>query len=627
VSKKAAALLDELRSVDESSTIEAKAASQIDRSVLETVCAFANEPGLGGGHLLLGVTPSTQMGLFSRQYDVTGVLTPDKLQADLATQCATTLNRPLRPQITVETLEGKSVLVVFVPELAPAEKPVFLKSLGLPRGAFRRVGSTDQEGTDDDLIALYQGHQTESYDGSVLRDADLADIDPEAVRVYRELRHAANPVAEELTWSDTDLLRSLGAVTLDNGTPRPTIAGLLLFGTSAALRRCFPMMRIDYVRIPGREWVSDPDRRFDTVEIRAPLLIAARRAIAAVRDDLPASFRLPEGETIRSDETVLPIRVLREAIVNAVMHRSYRIHGAIQILRYANRLEVRNPGHSLKADEQLGEPGSQTRNPRIAAVLHEVHLAETKGSGIRAMRELMLENDLVPPTFESSRRPDQFVATFLFHHFLGESDVAWLRQLTAEKLSDEEARALVFVRELGAIDNAAYRSINRTDTLQASLHLRRLRDLDILEMKGSGSRTYYVPGPAYARAADPRMVTADPRMVTTDPRMVTADPRMPSDAETATISVDQLPEPLRVRLAEAGARPRQSVIRALLRDLCAFRPMAARDLANLLAGRDPRVLVREHLAPMIEAGELAYMIPDMPRHPDQKYALPKDDSQ
>ena len=54
------------------------------------------------------------------------------------------------------------------------------------------------------------------------------------------------------------------------------------------------------------------------------------------------------------------------------MHRSYRIHGAIQIIRYANRLEIRNPGHSIKAEEQLGEPGSETRNPRIAAVLHEV---------------------------------------------------------------------------------------------------------------------------------------------------------------------------------------------------------------------------------------------------------------
>jgi ATP-dependent DNA helicase RecG len=483
----------------------------------------------------------------------------------------------------------------------------------------------------------------------VLRDADLADIDPEAIRVYRELRREANSVAEELTWSDEDLLRGLGAAVLADGQLRPTVAGVLLFGTTMALRRCFPMMRIDYVRVPGREWVKDPEHRFDTVEIRAPLLIAARRAIAAVRDDLPASFRLPEGETIRSDETILPIRVLREAVVNAVMHRSYRIQGPIQILRYANRLEVRNPGHSLKAEEQLGEPGSETRNPRIAAVLHEVHLAETKGSGIRAMRELMLEHDLLPPTLESTRRPDQFVATFLFHHFLGETDLAWLRQLTSEKLSDEEARALVFVREAGAIDNAAYRNINRTDTLQASGHLRRLRDLDMLEMKGSGSRTYYVPGSALLRARtapgdfgrqpaspDPRKASADPHQPDADPHHPRVDPHQPAPdpqevsqppAPAAEPSdAAELPAELAARIRAAGARPRRDKVRALILALCAWRALAARELAALLGDRDAGELVRMHLGPMVAAGELAFTIPEMPNHPDQKYILPHEDN-
>lgn len=302
------------------------------------------------------------------------------------------------------------------------------------------------------------------------------------------------------------------------------MAGLLLFGTAQALRRCFPMMRIDYIRVPGRQWVEDPGHRFDTLEIRAPLLTGIRRAEAAVRDELMQSFSLPEGALAREDEPALPLRVIREAIVNAVMHRSYRIHGAIQIIRYANRLEVRNPGHSIKAEEQLGEPGSETRNPRIATVLHEVNVAETKGSGIRAMRELMQQHGLLPPTFESSRRPDQFVATFLFHHFLGADDLAWLRASTAEALSDEESRALVAVRELGAIDNAAYRNINRTDTLNASVHLRRLRDLGLLTMKGSGSRTYYEPGPGFQSvlkapeaAQPPQPGTANPPGHPTNP--------------------------------------------------------------------------------------------------------------
>jgi ATP-dependent DNA helicase RecG len=604
-------LLLELHSVDESHRIEAKRATQIDRSVLESVCAFSNEPGLGGGYLLLGVAHDSG-DLFNNKYVVDGISNPDKLQSDLASQCASALNRPVRPRISVETLQGKSVLVVFVPEAALTEKPVFLSNLGLPRGAFRRIGSTDQEGTEDDLIALYAGHQQDTYDGAIVQDGDLSDIDPAAIADYREQRRRINPDAEELTWSDADLLRAVGGAKLEGNQLRPTVAGVLLFGTAAALRRCFPMMRIDYIRVAGRQWIENPEHRFDTLEIRAPLLTAIRRATNAVRDELIQSFSLPEGSLAREDEPALPLRVIREAVVNAVMHRSYRTHGAIQIIRYANRLEVRNPGHSIKAEEQLGEAGSETRNPRIAAVLHDVNVAETKGSGIRAMRELMLAQNLLPPAFESTRRPDQFVATFLFHHFLGDSDLAWLRRLSQEALSDEESRALVFVREVGAIDNAAYRAINRTDTLNASSHLRRLRDLGLFEMKGAGNRVYYVPSAAFSRSleAPVQPAIADSHQLSTDPHQVSRDPHQ---------LLAQMPEALRALLPAPGSKPRKDVLRRLLQDLCSWRALSARELGAILARRDHKELVREHLTPMVAEGALAYTVPEMENHPDQRY--------
>lgn len=610
-------LLQELMSLDESHRIEAKRSQQVDRSVMETVGAFSNEPGLGGGYLLLGVLRDPQ-DLFSNAYIVEGISNPDKIQSDLASQCASMFNRPVRPRVSVEELNGKTVIVVYVPEAAPTDKPLYLTSLGLPRGAYRRVGPTDQEGTEDDLIALYAGHQIDTFDAAVLPDADLTDIDSAAIEDYRQLRRQINPSAEELMWNDHDLLRALGCVQRENEGLKPTVAGILLFGTVMALRRCFPMMRIDYIRVPGRQWVENPDHRFDTLEIRAPLFTAIRRATNTVRDELLQSFSLPEGALAREDEPTLPLRVIREAIVNAVMHRSYRIHGAIQIIRYANRLEIRNPGHSIKAEEQLGEPGSETRNPRIAAVLHEVNIAETKGSGIRAMRELMLANDLLPPTLESSRRPDQFVATFLFHHFLGPDDLAWLRQLTLEAITDEEARALVFVRELGAIDNAAYRTINRTDTLNASGHLRRLRDLGLLDMRGSGSRTYYVPGTSFVTSSGPsgqntHQTAPDTHQVTTNTHQVSTNTHQPISAIT---------NEFRDRIPPAGSKPRREVVRALIVDLCHRQALSARELATILGGRDQKHLVREFLSPMVDEGLLAYTIPEMENHPDQKYTSP-----
>ena len=628
--RRAEELLQELCSVDESHHIEAKRAMQIDRSVMETVCAFANEPELGGGYLLLGVVAESQ-DLLGNAYVVEGVANPDKLQSDLVSQCASVFNRTVRPRVAVEMLQGKAVIVVHVPEAAATDKPVYFTRLGLPRGAYRRLGPTDQEGTDDDLIALYAGHQIDTYDGAVLLDADLTDIDLQAIDDYRQLRRQANPDAEELGWKDHDLLRALGCAKPENGQLKPTVAGILLFGSAPALRRCFPMMRVDYIRVPGRQWVEDPDHRFDTLEIRAPLFTAIRRATHTVRDEMLQSFSLPEGALISEDEPTLPLRVIREAIVNAVMHRSYRIHGAVQIIRYANRLEIRNPGHSIKAEEQLGEPGSQTRNPRIAAVLHEVNIAETKGSGIRAMRELMLASGLLPPTFESSRRPDQFVATFLFHHFLGAADLAWLRRITDDSLNDEEARALVFVREVGAIDNAAYRSINRVDTLSASVHLRRLRDLHLLEMKGSGNRTYYVPGSKFSAPPEPAATEQSAHHGRPDTHQPQPDTHhLDADTHQSQPDTHQLlagmPQPLCDRLPAPGSKPRKAQISALLVALCAWRSMSARELAALLRRRDHKHLVRDYLSPMVAEGLLAYTIPEMENHPEQRYTLPAPDA-
>ncbi|CAA7615186.1 Predicted transcriptional regulator [Magnetospirillum sp. SS-4] len=558
------------------------------------------------------------MDLFGTAYVVEGIADPDKVQSDLVSQCASVFNRPIRPRVAVEQLKGKTVIVVYVPEASPTDKPIYFPNLGLPRGAFRRVGPTDQEGTEDDLIALYSGHQTDTLDAAIVTDSDLSDIDPAAIGEYRQLRRSINPDAEELAWPDEDLLRSLGCARRDKGELKPTVAGILLFGTAMALRRCFPMMRIDYIRVPGRQWVENPDHRFDTLEIRVPLFTAIRRATNTVRDELFQSFSLPEGALAREDEPALPLRVIREAIVNAVMHRSYRIHGAIQIIRYANRLEIRNPGHSLKAEEQLGEPGSETRNPRLAAVLHEVNIAETKGSGIRAMRELMMAHGLLPPTFESSRRPDQFVATFLFHHFLGPDDLAWLGQLTNEAINDEEARALVFVRELGAIDNAAYRAINRTDTLNASSHLRRLRDLQLLEMKGGGSRAYYVPGPHFHEAMVRPPAQSVGRRVPDSHQVADNSHQVGPDSHHLLVTI---PADLRERIPAQGSKPRRETLRMLIQDLCRWRSFSAREIATILGRQDPKPLVRDYLSPMVAEGQLQYTIPEMENHPDQRYVV------
>jgi len=514
-------LLERLNLLDENERIEAKRADEIGKSLLETVCAFANEPGLGGGWLLLGVTRE-ELALFPA-YEIQGLDHPDKISADLASQAAGIFNRPLRLDIQAEVLDGKTVIAVFVPEAAPQDKPLYLKAQGLPRGAFRRIGSTDQHCTDDDLIALYQGRQHESFDAGLVPDGTLDDFSPEALADYRQSRRDTNPDAEELRWSDEDLLQALGCVRLnEHGKWQPTVAGLVLFGKPVALRRTFPMTRVDYIRVPGREWVPDPERRFDSLELRDPLFRLIRRVQAAILDDLPKAFGLDEGDLQRTDSPIVPQRVIREAVVNALMHRSYRSHAPVQIIRYSNRLEIRNPGFSLKSPDHLGEPGSLPRNPKLAAALYDTRFAETKGSGVRVMREMCEKAGLAPPLFESDRGQDQFVVRLFFHHFLGPDDLAWLARFKNLHLSEAEARALVVAREVGAIDNAAWRDTNKVDTLTASQSLKKLRDAGLLQQKGRGSATWYQP--TGKMLGDDDSLSSNPDGLSSNPGALSSNP-------------------------------------------------------------------------------------------------------
>jgi ATP-dependent DNA helicase RecG len=405
----------------------------------------------------------------------------------------------------------------------------------------------------------------------------------------------------------------------------------MLFGSAQALRRCFPMTRVDYIRVPGRDWVPDPERRFDTMELRDPLFRLIRRAQAAVLDDLPKGFALKEGDLQRQDKPVIPQRVIREALVNALMHRSYRSHSPVQIIRYANRLEIRNPGFSLKSPEHLGEPGSEPRNPRIAAVLHETRFAETKGSGIRVMRDTMEQAGLTPPLFESDRGNDQFVARYFFHHFLGADDVAWLAQFKDAQLSPDEAKALVVVREAGAIDNANYRTLNKVDTHSASAALRRLRDAGLLVQKGRGSATYYVPAErlglgqqALAEGANSPLssnlhgLSSNPSGLSSNPSELTSNPKTNAQDTARAALLDELPGSLAARLGAIGQRHPPQEVQDLVVALCSLRDWPVDELALVLR-RNPEVVRQNYLRPLMRDGRLVMTRPEEPNDPGQAY--------
>lgn len=627
MTRSALELLDELNASDESSRIEAKRSREVGKSVMETVTAFANEPGLGGGYLLLGVDCKIDA-KGDAVYWAEGLPDPDKSQKDLATQCSNMLNVVIRPEMTLERIDGKTVLVVFVPEADVTQKPVYQKAIGLPGGARRRIGSTDQRCTDEDLWVLRGASQpVQGPDMSVIPDARLDDIDLQALVEYRRLRAVTNPQAEELTYSDQDMLEALGALRRVDGEFKPTVAGIVLFGKPMALRRLFPALRIDYIRIVGTQWVEDPENRFQSIDIRKPLMLALPQAEASIVDELPKGFRLPEGKLQSTQEPILPRKVIREALANAVMHRNYHIHSPVQIIRYSNRIEIFNPGYSLKDMSDLGTPGSRLRNPAIAAVLHEVNWAETKGSGIRTMRRLSGDAGLTLPEFVSDRQKNEFRVTLFLHNLLTEEDFKWLKALTADALSADEAKVLIYARETGAVDNTACRDFCGLDTLQASGVLRRLRDRNLLEKQGAGNRTHYllaIPGERTDPHPEQGKLMLEPSVE--GGKLADEGGKLGREGgklvdEGGKLQCADLPPELAILLPKPGQRLSALALRQLIRTLCRWRSMRGEELATLLV-KDLKYLRNKHLTDMVQTGELCLLYPESPNHPHQAYLTP-----
>lgn len=205
----------------------------------------------------------------------------------------------------------------------------------------RRIGSADYRCTQDDLDLLYQLRSQQYYEAEVLPYVSWEDISEEAIDVYRRIRSQIDPNAEELRLDDQELLLSLRAAVKQKGEVLPTIGGLLLFGTKAALRRELPMdARVDYIVVEGSEWVPSGSKRYElAIEYREALVTLMPKLHAEIMSDLPKAFGLDEEKLRRVDTPQIPREVVREALANALMHKrlsrapTYSGHPLLQPLR------------------------------------------------------------------------------------------------------------------------------------------------------------------------------------------------------------------------------------------------------------------------------------------------------
>ncbi|BCX04960.1 MAG: transcriptional regulator [Candidatus Roseilinea sp.] len=228
-----------------------------------------------------------------------------------------------------------------------------------------------------------------TWESAVPSGASRDDLDWSKVEAYAQQVTIGTENVE-------DVLLRRGCLIKRSRQIKPTYAGLLLFGRQP--QRWVRGAEILCARFGGFEM----DDVFARQTIGGTLPEQIRRAEAFLAENMPHRARLRAWQ--RSDEPLYPPGVLREAVVNAVAHRDYRLTGnQIHVLMFSDRVEVRSPGRlpgHITLKNLLRERYS--RNEAIVQVLADMGFIERLGYGIDRMVRAMKEADQPPPAFEET---------------------------------------------------------------------------------------------------------------------------------------------------------------------------------------------------------------------------------
>lgn len=313
--------------------------------------------------------------------------------------------------------------------------------------------------------------------------------------------------------ADSDLLSELAAafgwsrevperlaehgLLLRDGGDRLTIAGVLYLVPDPAER--LGKTFIEILRFPAEG--ANYDRR---LEIRGPLHRQLQSAVEEIASELGSELVVLGVR--RYDLPRLPQVVLREAVANALAHRSYEMQGtSIRIELYPHAVRVVSPGGLPEpvTVENIRETQA-ARNYRVITVLRRFGLAEDAGRGVDVMVDSMLEEMLEPPIFEDSGH--SVSVTLPIRSAVTPTERAWVREVETRGLIDPGDRILLVHAARGErLTNARVRELVGVDADEARRALQRLRDADFLVQHGRRGGASYTLNETLAPPAGLRL--------------------------------------------------------------------------------------------------------------------------
>lgn len=315
------------------------------------------------------------------------------------------------------------------------------------------------------------------FDDTICSGAGLRDIDSAQVASFVETAEAKGRLTLKGSRTPKAVLQNFNL--LRNG--QPTNAAVLLFGKNPARffnnaqLHCFHFHGVEK-RKPIASQQPFDGRLFEVIDQAVEFVLGKidrRVGTRAKGAQAPVEYEIPRP-------------VIAEAIVNAVAHRNYRHNGFVQVVVFADRVEVWNPGELPPGltPEMLREPhGPIPRNPLIAEPLFRVQYIEKAGTGTTDMIADCRDAGLPEPDFE--QRGPHFVVTVWRD---------WLTTAVMDELglNERQKKVVEYVKQNGRITNSEHQDLTGVRRKTAMRDLNELVDLRILELIGAKRGAHYV---------------------------------------------------------------------------------------------------------------------------------------
>ena len=390
----------------ESQTIELKSAHQgCPTRLYDSLSSFSNQNE--GGVILFGIDEEDD-------FSIKGVYDAQDLQKKVAEQCKQ-MEPPVRALFTVCDIDGKKIVSAEIPGVDVDLRPVFYKGVGRIKGSYIRVGESDEP------MSEYEIYSYEAFRKRI-RD-ELRTVDDEKFSLINNERisHYLNEVKKEKdnlakSVSDDDILELMG---ITKGG-KPTLAGLMCF--SIYPQAYYPQLCITAVALPGTEQgisgIND-ERFIDNKRITGSIPEMLDSAVDFVRRN-SRNITIIDSNGRRIDKPEYPVKAVREAILNALVHRDYSSYTEnipVRIEMYRDRLEIINSGglYGNISINELGQVRPDTRNPALANILEVLHYTENRYSGIPTIMNEFASNNFPMPVFSVKHGDFKVVMRNIFY--------------------------------------------------------------------------------------------------------------------------------------------------------------------------------------------------------------------